>query len=345
MNCSGSHDDRERWLPLECVFEGRKLRWTVSGKQRIWNYRLLCVGLIASVLSSGMFSSLCVVCCLCVCVGGVCAHACVCLFHGDYPTHYWLLHFMWLCHAQRLLISRLVTWYATLFIYFQETTKIRKLHGEIQISMFFWKTGSPAHNDRHGCWWRKWARAVTSSLWADFSGGGGAHQLGFVWSSITHPHQSSQPLPSWRPWLLLMNCDKSLLVSSDTFKSRNFHVPAAGINSGPSYHNDGVKAGVRRVHRRTGVEERLGGGVTRAGHLQHLSPGRMSCCLFNFFKVKYDPWLIYIPSSRLFICTVLCLLENYESPLLWMRRVAWTWHFCGAKHKGGIHYVFVWLSY
>lgn len=83
-----------------------------------------------------------------------------------------------------------------------------------------------------------------------------------------------------------MNCDKSLLVSSDTFKSRNFHVPAAGINAGPSYHNDGVKAGVRRVHRRTGVEERLGGGVTRAGHLQHLSPGRMSCCLFNFLRLN-----------------------------------------------------------
>lgn len=51
------------------------------------------------------------------------------------------------------------------------------------------------------------------------------------------------------------------------FKSSSFHVPAAGINTGSSCHNGGVKAGVRRVHRSTGGGKGLEEDVTKAGHL------------------------------------------------------------------------------
>lgn len=136
--------------------------------------------------------------------------------------------------------------------------------------------------------------------------------------------------------------DDSLLVSSDTFKSRRVCVPAADINTGPSCHNGKVRAGIRKMHRSL---RRKG---WRRGWPGLVTYDIVTLCThvaFSVFETKCDPWLICPPSSRLCICTVLCLLENYENPLLWMGRAAWTWHFCRAKHKERIHQIFVWLSY
>lgn len=134
-------------------------------------------------------------------------------------------------------------------------------------------------------WSWAWLLLLSSAL-ADSASVTGLVRLPSFRGTVTCPcHIRLQPLRSHRPQLLLMHCDDSLLLSSGKFKCRNFSVLAAGVTMlVPLVKMVALEPALREckgVQGKKGEEEV----AVTAGHLQHLSPALMWCCLFNFLRL------------------------------------------------------------